>query len=93
MAFGGIPEDFVEVIFDWFCVFIRVDVIVALVGYAETDILNAFGEDVADAHREVGVLLFVVEAVIVVPQIVEELARISVHNWRQGLGTRHPFLN
>lgn len=72
---------------------IGVEIIVALNRSTESNILNTPCEDVEDTHGKVDVVFFIVEAVIIVSQVVEELAGVGVDQRRQGLGGRHPLLH
>jgi hypothetical protein len=72
-AVGGILEDRVEFAHDDWRVDVGGNFFCALVGDAESDILVRSGEYVEDGEGEVGVLIFVVETVIIVSQIVQEL--------------------
>lgn len=79
---GGVLVGFVEQSLDDRRERVGFDLLVAGDGRAQTHVLNGPHESVDYRHGEVDVLLPVEEAVVVIAQIVEELAGVPVDDGR-----------
>ncbi len=68
------------------------EVLVALFGDAETDVLHSLRQSVEDGESEEDIVVVVMVAVVVVSQVVEKLPRVGIDDWRKSLRGVHPLL-